>query len=813
MLATLTAEDVEVQTPFDVDQNATWSNCQVGVSDGDAITVKNGNTLVIQNGTLVTTKAEAWAGVIVENGAQLVFAGSSIICRSETAITVNITSSGDVTVSNSDFIQNYRGMLVTAYNAGVHPASIVGARFFGGYPTALPSGLPSTYGSIGIEVVGVSDGGSPTTLGLIVGNPAANWNVFQDLDRGIIATNSTLWVRRSEFKNIFNVNPPLTGIGILGAVQGTSTPDMLIGTSSSGLNIFGDCQTGIRLTGFDKVTISDNVMILATGDFHSGIEVFDTQSELIVRDNRLTQFDQSGIYLEDNGLSTLNVKDNELSSTVAGCTITGIELVEPTSTGSVSYAVRDNIIDDVQIGIRATNTEDIEISRNAITFTQPSGCSGDLAFGIRVEGATNGWINLNTVSGLCSSCTNAEIIGIAARNSPGVLFTENEVELSGYGFLVADDCLEGNAVCNTVTNCNRGFGFQSVATGEEFGPVEYVSSPGDPSDNAWFPASTANRTHTFAGTNGSLMDWYYRGAGSTPAAGTEHDASIDNTSGGISVVITPTAVLNATIDLCGQTMRSSGSSEPQFAHAAIPASIFAVLQADSTSNTVSDQSYTFLQTAKLRGLSNSTAAYLLAQTNIDALDSVEQLICSNEWTAASTLLSSLSPTNEQEELQMEVLAILMAGKQGQEENFTASLPRVVSYLDSEQVAELEAVADLDATGRRVPVLMAEAILGRNNWSVEAFEERLSNQGSISCNKLTVFPNPTAASFYLETSESIELLQVFDAFGHLKHQQNMQGSEGMLHVNLLDAEPGLYLVKARVASTGKVLSAVLVLVAN
>jgi len=383
MLATLTAEDVEVQTPFDVDQNATWSNCQVGVSDGDAITVKNGNTLVIQNGTLVTTKAEAWAGVIVENGAQLVFAGSSIICRSETAITVNITSSGDVTVSNSDFIQNYRGMLVTAYNAGVHPASIVGARFFGGYPTALPSGLPSTYGSIGIEVVGVSDGGSPTTLGLIVGNPAANWNVFQDLDRGIIATNSTLWVRRSEFKNIFNVNPPLTGIGILGAVQGTSTPDMLIGTSSSGLNIFGDCQTGIRLTGFDRVTISDNVMILATGDFHSGIEVFDTQSELIVRDIRLTQFDQSGIYLEDNGLSTLNVKDNELSSTVAGCTITGIELVEPTATGSVSYAVRDNIIDDVQIGIRATNTEDIEISRNAITFTQPSGCSGDLAFGIR----------------------------------------------------------------------------------------------------------------------------------------------------------------------------------------------------------------------------------------------------------------------------------------------------------------------------------------------------------------------------------------------------------------------------------------------
>jgi len=385
--------------------------------------------------------------------------------------------------------------------------------------------------------------------------------------------------------------------------------------------------------------------------------------------------------------------------------------------------------------------------------------------------------------------------------------------LSGYGFLVADDCLEGNAVCNTVTNCNRGFGFQSVATGEEFGPVEYVSSPGDPSDNAWFPASTANRTHTFAGTNGSLVDWYYRGAGSTPAAGTEHDASIDNTSGGISVVITPTAVLNATIDLCGQTMRSSGSSEPQFAHAAIPASIFAVLQADSTSNTVSDQSYTFLQTAKLRGLSNSTAAYLLAQTNIDALDSVEQLICSNEWTAASTLLSSLSPTNEQEELQMEVLAILLAGKLSQEESFTATLRRVVSYLDTEQVAALEAIADLDATGRRVPVLMAEAILGRNNWSVEAFEERQSNQGSISSNKLHVFPNPTAASFYLETSESIELLQVFDAFGQLKHQQNMQGSEGMLHVNLLDAEPGLYLVKARVASTGKVLSAVLVLVAN
>lgn len=813
MPATLTAEDVEIQTPFDIDQNATWSNCKVGVTDGDAITVKSGNTLVIQNGTLVTTKADAWSGIVVENGATLVFAGYSIICRAETAITVNITSSGDVTVSNSDFIQNYRGMLISAYTAGVHPASIQGARFFGGYPTALPSGLPTTYGSIGLEVVGVNDGGSPTTLGLVVGNPGANWNLFQDLDRGIVATNSTLWVRHTEFKNIFDVNPPLTGIGILGAVQGTSTPDMLIGTSVANLNVFGDCQTGIRLTGFNEVTITDNVLSLVTGDFHSGIEVFDTQGELIIRENDLSDFDESGIYLEDNGLSSLLVKDNEVSSTAVGCTITAIELVEPMATGSVSFAVRDNIIDDVQMGIRATNTEDIEISGNTITFTQPFGCSGDLAFGIRVEGAINGLIEENTADGLCSACNNPEIIGIAARNSLGVLFRADTVLHCGFGFLVADDCEEGNAVCNVVINCNKGFGFQSVATGEEFGPVENVSSMGDPSDNAWFPASTANRTYTFAITFGPPFVWWYRGAGSTPAAGTEHDASIDNTSAMMGDEIAPQPVLNANIDLCGQVMCSSGDSERAIAHSVIPTSILNKLREDSTLNTVSNSSYSYLQVAKLRGQDETVVTHLLSLTIIAALDAIEKLVQLNELENASIGLSTISPINTQEDLQKGVLSLLIAGKQVQMETFTAAEPRVLSYLSNDQISDLESIASLDATGYGIAVLMAKAILGINDWSVEGFLEKAFSQDGLVSDELKIYPNPSKGLVYFEAIEPIALIQVFDAHGQLQIVRSVTSEMGIHHLDLSNLQSGIYLINATASISSKVFSATLVIAPN
>ncbi len=810
MPATLTAEDVEIQTPFDVDQDATWSNCQVGVTGGDAITITSGNTLTITSGTLVTTKAELWDGIVVENGAELVVNGSSIICRALTAITVNITASGDVIIDGAFFYENYRSMLFNVYTAGLHPATVVASTFDGGFPTALPSGAPTTYGSIGIEVIGVNDGATPISQGLAIGNPSSGANLFTNLDRGIVSSNSTMLIRNSDFEDIFDVNPPLNGIAILGICSpNVTTADMLIGASSSGANTFTDCQTGIQLTGFDYVKVGDNVFNQVSGDFKRGIGIFDGITTVIVESNTLTDFDQKGIYLEDNAPTTMNVRDNTLSSTVTGCTITAIELVEPTATGSVTFAIRDNIIDDVQMGIRATNTEDIEISRNIITFTQPSGCTGDLAFGIRVEGATNGWINLNTISGLCSSCTNAEIIGIAARNSPGVLFTTNEVELSGYGILVADDCLEGNAVCNTITNCNKGFGFQSVAIGEEFGPVEYVSSPGDPSDNAWFPASTANRTHAFSGTDGDDIDWYYRGLTSTPAPGTEHDASINNTT--TSTIISPIAIVS-TIDLCGQTMRSAGSSESQFAHASIPASILTTLQQDSAANSVSNQSYTFLQTAKLRELSNPIVSHLLAQTNIDALDAVEQFIRAKDWVGATNLLASLSAINDEEQGHMDVLAILLDGKQNQATAFNGSAPRVISYIESSQIAELEAIANLDASGRRVPVLMAQAILGHNSWSVDAFEERLSFQHTSSGEKLDIYPNPTSGVFTVQAPESIESLEVYDSFGQLVHHVSNQGTGNTQQVMLSIAEPGIYQVKARLAS-GSSLSSTLVLVAN
>jgi hypothetical protein len=239
----------------------------------------------------------------------------------------------------------------------------------------------------------------------------------------------------------------------------------------------------------------------------------------------------------------------------------------------------------------------------------------------------------------------------------------------------------------------------------------------------------------------------------------------------------------------------------------------AVLQEDSASSTVSSQSYTFLQVAKLRGFNIPVVEHLLEATNIDALDSVEQFVRLNQFEEATNVLTNINPINAEEQYQMDVLTILISGELNKTSSYTASRPRVISYLDAEQVSELEYIAQLDATGHRVPVLMANAILGRNDWSVEGFEERVSFVNPIRKTLLHLYPNPTMGHFYLEVAEPIESLQVYDAFGQLRLHQISPAAATFVVIDLNGAEAGVYMVKARLATSQEVLSTVFVKVAN
>jgi hypothetical protein len=782
-----TGADVQINTPFDINDDVTLTTCDVGVRGQGAITVKSGSTLTLTSNTLLTHINSYWTGIVVENGAELIVNGNSTICHAQVAINVQITSAGDVTIDNASLVQNETGVAFGAFSGGLHPATITGTTIDGGYPTALPTGLGATYGQVGIEAKNVNDGGSPISLGLQIGS-TASVNTIKNLAIGIDNVNSTMLVQNCTFENIVQAASASgdPGIAILGRMNGVSSADMRIGTTTSGGNTFTDCDHGIDLMEFDYVKIGDNTFEESTGDFQRGIWVRESYNTVIIEDNDIKDFSDEGILVEDNGGATMNIRDNTITGTGLGCDQVGIDVVETAGTGSVTFAVRDNVISGVAIGISAINAEDIEISSTNptapqdIEFTQPAGCSGDLAFGVRLEDCDGALVENNVISGLCTSCTNSEIVGIGIRRSVDTYLNGNEVELSGFGVLIAQNCELGNANCNTLENCRFGFGFQDVATGE-YGPVEYEGSPGEPSDNAWFPASTADRSLSFSGSDAGSFSWFYRAAGSTPAPATEHDASISNSFSMLpATALSPTSVVSS-IDLCGATMRIGVDGNQD----GMP----------PVARTTDGTSYEILYANYFIG-SDTLLMDSAASTSIPAFhDMVDRINAKNHAAAAGTY-SSIGAISSMEEDIADALYLAAKARYRRFSDTLHGKEELASYLAPSEVSRLEALAWSPYTESGKASSIAAAILGISTWRIDsaAFKEGHvfeTSDGPQSI--LTISPNPANNRISVEWSEGVEWIELYNSNGGKLRECHIAYQESWKTIDVSSLPPGAYLL--------------------
>ena len=786
-LSTATGADVQISTPFDINADVTLSGCDVGVRGQGAITVKSGFTLTITSNTLVTHINTFWAGIYVENGAELVVDGNSTICHAITAIFVQITSTGDVTLDDANLIQNETGIFFGAYAAGVHPATITGTTIDGGYPTALPSGLGATYGQVGIFVGDVNDGGTPISLGLQIGSGSASANTIKNLAVGINGVNSTLLVQNCDFENIiqaasFTSSP---GRGIWGIMKGpVTTADMRIGTTTAGANTFTDCDYGVDLSEFDYVKIGDNTFGESTGDFQRGIWVRESYNTVIIEDNDMEDFSDEGILVEDNGGATMNIRDNTITGTGVGCEQIGIDVVETAGTGSVTFAVRDNVISGVATGISAINAEGIEIKSTTpaspiqdIEFTQPSGCSGDLAMGIRIEDCDGALIEYNTINGQCTSCNNNEIAGIGVRRSVDTYLNGNYVELAGFGILIAQNCDEGNANCNTLDNCRYGFGFQDNTF--DFGPVEYEGSPGEPSDNAWFPAATADRSIAFASADAGAVNlpWYYRAAGSTPAPGTEHDASINNSIGGGGTMLSPTSIVS-TIDLCGSTMRLAEGSYENPTPAA---------------RTTQGASYELLYANYFIG-HNAVLMDSAVSTSIPVFHDMVDSINAKGFLSAAAAYSSLGPINSMEEDIADAMYLASKARYRRFIDTTQAQEILAAYLSLAEVAYLETLAwsPYEESGKASSI--ASAILGISTWRIDSISLRKGNAlvtTDVPQPLLAIFPNPASNLLRIEWTGGVDWINLYNSNGRKVQEHRLPSQEAWMTIDVSSLPNGAY----------------------
>ena len=801
MASSYSGIEMEISTPFEVDQDLELDDCDVEIVQSNEITVKSGVTFDITNGTLITTDNSPWIGIIVEDGGELIVDGSSIICHAETAIHIKISTSGDVTVEDAILENNYRGIEVDEYTAGLHPATVTGTTFQGG---TLPTGLSAAHSSIGIQIDSVSDGGAPLTLGFQLGDPNENANEFYDLDLGVEAVNSTIFVQNCDFFEIDKVNAALNlGIAIRTLINDATltTADCFIGTSVARENYFEDCRFGIQADGHEVVRIANNRMKYIDGPFISGIFVENSIDTVVIAADSIEGFKDFGIRSLDNETSIMSIRENYIATTVASasCDVTGIEVHESVGTGAVIYEVENNTIDGVQIGIELANTESMEVNSNTVSITQNL-CTSTTIAGINAESADDILISANNVSSDCTSgtttCTDQEFIGIACTNSPGVLLDGNTVEYIGYGILLVNDNADGNAVCNILNYCGKGFGFNSVTDDTEWGPVEDVASAGEPSDNKWEPSPTADRTHCYNGSDGATFDWYYRDGSSSPAGGTEHDASIDNTAGTSfgTTPVAPTSVTSTELD-CG-SMRLADWGTVNHSRTYVNSAILdELVSLDFSATSLKQSIHNYLELAQIREQEETIVLDRISETNIAKIQEAEGLLLNDLSSSALTVLDGLSAKNEWESWEVRMLTIIAKAKDRRTSE-VIPFSGLGGYLTAQELHLVDSVASLSTEVGGDASSMARVLLNRIEIGAQHSFERSTDQYLLAYDAVDVYPNPAQDILHVATNQQsaeMTLVEVYDIAGIRLLVEQFAGNHLTLDVSKL--QPGVYFISA------------------
>ena len=275
-------------------------------------------------------------------------------------------------------------------------------------------------------------------------------------------------------------------------------------------NEFIDCQIGIGSRGNELVEIERNRIASQTGlAYNIGIIVRESVQDSRIANNDIRAFKDIGIQSRDwSNMLTIEANHVETFNDSSDIT-TGILVTSPNNQGFVT--IHNNNVREMQRGIVLSSVGSSAIgtstvSNNTVVFALPS-ASTEPAAGIFLRDSPDTEVRSNYVDGMCSSCTD-DVRAIFTQWSTGLLFEDNEVTTTKYGFYFEGTCTETNMVCNQIINCPMGVTFDNVGF-SDFGPVEGLSASGSPAGNCWEPEFSALRTFASNGSIGTSFDWYF----------------------------------------------------------------------------------------------------------------------------------------------------------------------------------------------------------------------------------------------------------------------------------------------------------------
>ena len=486
------------------------------------IKVNNGGVLTINGESVLYAGGDMWKRIFVKSGGSVIIDQAIIADALKGIYAQNGSAESVFQVSDAVFCNNEIGIHMDAITTSTLSSFVEGTEFYAPSLKAPKTGQVGDYGILIEDVYPtdyfvIGDGG-------ILGT---NKNIFTELNIAIRLFNSKVQVQNNEiFKSagtIATMPDVYTQVVICatGDADNGSEAELWVGDAvlGSGLNnSIVNCGTAVLSVNRIKTYILSNEI---AGTFDSGLGEFtmkrgidlqDNLKDIEINSNRITNFNNFGIVIEDQGTINTLITNNEINTTGFSNPLApvGILVNEVITSSTYDLTISQNLISSVKSGVIVQRIEAPLIDENEINFTLPSPASG-FGYGIRLENCNAAEIYTNSVTGSCSSGCGTKVRPVFIESCEDFIAEGNAVFDGSLGFYIYQPSIGSNLICNEIHDCNIGMGLEDLGTGG-IGPI---GNSGLASDNSWYPASTANRVYCFGdvvGTDGDDLegDWYFR---------------------------------------------------------------------------------------------------------------------------------------------------------------------------------------------------------------------------------------------------------------------------------------------------------------
>jgi hypothetical protein len=831
--------NVVVNGNFIIDDDFTFEDCHaICFGANSRITVKPGHTLTIkydtQPNSLWAGCGVMWDGIFLQDAsAHLIITGNgtsslgsynAVIREAKNAIVSN--EGGDFHVEFAEFLDCNRDIIVNAYSQPYHTGYVMGSWFHSSGTVSVPllqwypdylqtqsvtlhSGLHRTQTAIEIRDVKfltVGDGS-----GIVPGMQ----NLFEHIDCGIDARNSSLFSFNNRFQHIRQILTPQFFEPDGYCIYSLQNSNNGYSTTVGGLNFpeepnfFEDADAGVHIQGG---TIQLNNI---THNTFSNVRscIFSAHSnskftDIHINDNTLDNF-WRGIYVQNNPLADIEIVNNTFNANYNVTQVSTAVTAADVGNAGPYVNIHDNIVNRVTTGILCTGERSFQyasdIVDNHIIFNT-NHPSQWISYGIKLQNDNRTNVRNNEIyrcSNYIPILSDPHVSWPASTNCfPGTMYINKlhgiSVETSSFtnifnnmmGYLGNGmRCLNVNTQnyfnCNTMGYCKRGVSLLSSDAGQQ----------GDQSkaaDNEW--RWNANYGFTpqwdvFGSLSPLNQKWYARG---------NHPFSANTT------LITPQSpptfyqILNPIGTANGDcSYPTPPARTPEELQSELAALIIKVLD---PSCTLSEESkfMTLLEVYKelmydssLMNLGTQYDGYLqtffddATNSNIGEIANIRFLMGEEDYSNAENENSQLTPVNQSVQNEKNVNGI-----------YLVTWARNIYTFTDQQSALLYSIAVQNPITGGTAVYDARVMLGID-LDDSGIEERIDNSANTADKYLRVYPNPARDEVNIDYNlddNQMGLVVLYDMSGRELLRETLEGGMNIKTISTSMLSNGIYQVQ-------------------